>query len=231
MNKVLEICNKKIEIFYEKMEKPKIPVVVLNTFEHEGEDVWKECKKIMAKDFILVAISNLNWNDEMTPWKCLPIYKGDNECKGEADNYLTDLENIILPKVEDYIKNELEKEIEFWTIAGYSLGGLFAMYTGYKTDVFKRIVSASGSMWYPKLVEFVMNNKLNGNVDKVYFSLGDKEANTKNEILKTVQKNTEAIYNKLKNEVETIFELNNGNHFQEANLRTAKGIKWILKGE
>ena len=231
MNKVLEICNKKIEIFYEKMEKQKIPVVVLNTFEHEGEDVWKECKKIMTKDFILVAISNLNWNDEMTPWKCSPIYKGDSECKGEADNYLTDLENIILLKVEDYIKNELEKEIEFWTIAGYSLGGLFAMYAGYKTDVFKRIVSASGSMWYPKLVEFVMNNKLNGNVDKVYFSLGDKEANTKNEILKTVQKNTEAIYNKLKNEVETIFELNNGNHFQEANLRTAKGIKWILEGE
>ena len=75
MNKVLEICNKKIEIFYEKMEKQKIPVVVLNTFEHEGEDVWKECKKIIEYgkiehlcefcEYIKKLSQNKNSNDKV----------------------------------------------------------------------------------------------------------------------------------------------------------------------
>ena len=29
--------------------------------------------------------------------------------------------------------------------------------------------------------------------------------------------------------VETLFELNPGNHFKDAALRTAKGIKWVLE--
>lgn len=30
--------------------------------------------------------------------------------------------------------------------------------------------------------------------------------------------------------IETTFELNPGNHFQDAKLRLAKGIAWILEG-
>ena len=76
-----EIENKQIEIFYNKTENKKIPVIILNTYSDEGNEVWEECQKLNAKDFILVAISKLSWNNDMTPWECLPLYKGDGYCK------------------------------------------------------------------------------------------------------------------------------------------------------
>ena len=83
-----EIDKKQIEIFYNETENKKIPVIILNTFSGEGNKVWEECKKLNAKDFILVAISKMSWSNDMTPWKCPPLYKGDSYCKGYADEYL-----------------------------------------------------------------------------------------------------------------------------------------------
>lgn len=180
-------------------------------------------QKLNCKDFVLVAISNVNWNDEMTPWVCEPIFKGTGKNKGLADKYLKFLEEEIIPK----IKSEIN--VEYFAIAGYSLGGLFALYSVFKTDLFKSIVTASGSMWYPNFEEFVKNNELNKNVQKIYFSLGNKEKNSKNEILKTVEDKTVEIQKFLSEKLETTFVENEGNHFQDASLRTALGIKWILE--
>ena len=182
-----EIDNKSIEIFYHGTDNKKLPVILLNCYGDEGNEIWKECINLKTKEFILVVISNLNWNDDMTPWKCPPLYKGDSECKGYADNYLRMIEDKIIPKVEEYIKNTLHKEIDYFGVAGYSLGGLFAVYSAYKTDIFKRVASASGSMWYPNFAEFVKENEISKNIDKIYFSLGNKEKNSKMKILKTVE--------------------------------------------
>ena len=76
-----KIANKQIEIFYNETENKKIPVIILNTYEEEGNKVWEECQKLKTNEFILVAISKLSWNDDMTPWECPPLYKGDSYCK------------------------------------------------------------------------------------------------------------------------------------------------------
>ena len=165
----------------------------------------------------------------MTPWECPPLYKGDSYCKGYADEYLNLIEDEIIPKVEGFITNELQKEIEYWVLAGYSLGGLFALYSGYKTDIFKRIVSASGSMWYPNFEKYVKENEISKNIDKIYFSLGNKEKNSKIEILQTVEDKTREIQEFLSKNIETLYEENEGNHFKDGVLRMAKGIKWILE--
>ena len=62
------------------------------------------------------------------------------------------------------------------------------------------------------------------------YSNGYTEAKAKNKILATVQDKTESLFELYKSlEIPVIFELNKGNHFTEAALRTAKGIKWILE--
>ena len=223
-----EVKGKNVEIFHDNLDNKIVPVIILNTYGEEGHEIWEECQKLNTKNFILVAISKIDWNNDMTPWECPPLFKGDNYYKGYADKYLKLIKDEIIPKVEDFITNELQKEIEYWVLAGYSLGGLFALYSGYKTDKFKRIVSASGSMWYPNFAEFIKENKISTNVDKVYFSLGNKEKNSKNEILKTVEDKTKEIYDSLGN-INKTFEENEGNHFQGGALRVAKGIKWILE--
>ena len=76
-----KIDNKQVEIFYNKIENNKIPVIILNTYGEEGNKVWEECQKLKTNEFILVAISKLSWNDDMTPWECPPLYKGDSQYK------------------------------------------------------------------------------------------------------------------------------------------------------
>ena len=66
--------------------------------------------------------------------------------------------------------------------------------------------------------------------DKLYLSLGNKEAKTRNKLLTTVQDNTEAFaayYRELG--IDVTYELNPGNHFKDAALRSARGIKAILE--
>ena len=106
----------------------------------------------------------------------------------------------------------------------------YAIYVMYKTNLFARIASASGSFWYPDFKEFVIANKPFKVPEKIYFSLGDKEAKTHNAFLKSVEENTRFLKNHFSQAgIKTTFELNVGNHFQDTTNRMAKGIAWILK--
>lgn len=232
MYKELKIENKIIDIYFNENHKENIPVVILNTYGNEAKEVFDRCNKLQCKSFILVSISNLDWDNDMTPWFAPKLNKYDKECLGKADDYLNILLEKVIPEVEEYINVKLNTNIKYYAIAGYSLGGLFAVYSTYKTNLFSRVASASGSFWYPKFVDYVKQNEISKTVEKIYFSLGNKESKVKNEVLSTVEEHTkklEQIY-KLQG-INTIYEENDGNHFKDADLRMAKGIKWILKEE
>ena len=232
MIKEFKVENKKIQIYCKNSTFKELPVVILNTYGDEGKGVFDQCTSLKCQDFILVAISNLDWNNDMTPWFAPKLNSKDVDCLGKADEYIKILIDKIIPQVEEYIIEHLKIQIEYFTIAGYSLAGLFAVYSAYKTDIFTKIVSASGSFWFPKFMDFVKENRISSNIKKIYFSLGNKESNTRNQILATVEKNTielEKIYHH--KGIETIYEENDGNHFKDAILRMAKGINWILRRE
>ena len=61
----------------------------------------------------------------------------------------------------------------------------------YKSDVFDKVTSMSGSLLFPNFKEYCLSNK-------IYLSLGDKEAKTRNPILKTVDDNTRELQSILK---------------------------------
>lgn len=115
-------------------------------------------------------------------------------------------------------------------IAGYSLAGLFALYAMYRCDCFARVASMSGSLWFPRFREYVLRYAMVRKPEKLYISLGDAEAKTKHAVLKTVQENTEAIlqhYQELG--VDVRWELNPGNHFRDAAMRSANVSKRYWK--
>lgn len=201
------------------------PVIYLNTFSNAGNSVYKKLLALGCPDFSLVAISKLKWDHDMTPWYMGPISKHDTPCTGGADDYLKLLLDEIMPEAEKAIPGTPK-----WRgIAGYSLAGLFAMHSLYKTDVFSRVASMSGSFWFEGFPEFVHTHEMKGKPDCMYFSIGDKESSTNNPILNVVQRNTEEIETLCRTKgVDTTFVLNKGNHFQECNQRTASGIYWIL---
>ena len=69
------------------------------------------------------------------------------------------------------------------------------------------------------------------NVCRVYLSLGDAEAKTRNAIMATVEENIRAMYDSLKGMpgIESTLVFNPGGHFKDPFLRTAHAFIWALR--
>ena len=219
----LEIGSKNISIFLSS--KPRTPIIYLNTFSDEGRKVYEAAQATGCPPFTLVAISDLDWNHDMVPWDSPPAFKNAEPCTGGADDYLRLLTREIIPTAE----KELPGVPSWRGIAGYSLAGLFALYAIYRTDLFSRIGSMSGSLWFPGMKDYIFSHESKRWPDCVYFSLGDKESKTRNPILRSVRQSTEEIQAFYQDKgIDTVFQLNPGNHYDHAAERTAAGIAWML---
>lgn len=220
------VLGRKISIYGEAWK--NVPVIYLNTVHGEGKAVWDQCRQIGCPAFSLVAVSGIRWDHDMSPWPIPPIAKNDTPCTGGADAYLALLTEKILPAVEATIGGRPEYSV----LAGYSLAGLFAVYAAYHTDAFAGIISASGSFWFPEFVDYVKEHELRRVPERMYFSLGDREAHTKNPYLSSVEERTKTLYEYYSLQgIQTTFVLNPGNHFDNPNRRMAEGILWILNGK
>lgn len=215
------ISGRTVEIF--SSAEGIAPLVILNTIQGEGAKIFEKCTDIGCKNFTLAAIGRLNWNRDLSPW-ATPEIRNNRYSFGGADKYILQLTGEIMPE----ILSKLPEKPEFTAIAGYSLAGLFALYAAYRTDVFSRVASVSGSLWFPGFTEFAQSRDFAKKPDYIYLSLGDDEAKTRDKNLAPVQKNTELLANLYKSRgIPTLFELNHGNHFTDTIGRTAKGIKKI----
>ena len=204
---------------------PNTPMIYLNTYSDEGQQVFEAAQAAGCPPFTLIAVSNLAWNRDMAPWDSPAAFKKGEPFTGGADDYLRLLAEEIIPRAE----KELAGPPAWRGIAGYSLAGLFALHAIYQTDVFSRVGCMSGSLWFPGFKEYVFSHEPKRRPDCIYFSLGDKEAKTRNPVLKTVQENTEEIQTFYQNKgIDTVFQLNPGNHFVQGEERTTAGIEWLL---
>ena len=204
---------------------PGAPVVYFNTLTGEGQTVREAALSVGAPPFTLAAISGLDWNHDLAPWDCPPVFRRTKPCTGGADAYLRLLTDVILPAVEEALPG-----IPRWRgIAGYSLAGLFAVYAVYGTGAFARVASVSGSLWFPGFLEYVVSHSPQMTPERAYFSLGERESKAHNPMLRTVRQNTEEIQAHFQHlGSRTVFRLHPGNHYDQAVKRTAAGIAWLL---
>ncbi|MBO4716314.1 MAG: hypothetical protein J5599_00275 [Spirochaetales bacterium] len=204
---------------------PDASLVVLNTFEGEGALVFDLVGSMTDADFSILEVSGMDWNRDLSPWEAPAVFKNDAPFGGKADDYLHELTEKVIPAAV----SEMGSKPKSVFIAGYSLAGLFAVYSLYKTSVFSGAASASGSFWFPGFLEFVSSHELASKPSKVYLSLGDREAKTRNSVMSMVQDNTERLVNLYKAKgIDVVYELNSGNHFQDPAKRMAKGIARLL---
>ena len=219
----LAISGKTLSIF--PSLEATAPIIYLHTFSGEGQKVFETVQSAGCPPFTLVAISDLAWNHDMVPWDNPPIFKNAEPCTGGADDYLRFLTEEIIPTAEKEITG-----VPSWRgIAGYSLAGLFTLYAIYQTDLFSRVGSMSGSLWFPGIKEYIFSHEPKRRPDCIYFSLGDKESKTQNPVLRNVRQNTEEIqaFYQAKG-IDTVFQLNPGNHYNHTVERTAAGLCWLL---
>ena len=201
------------------------PLVVMNSFGDEWKQVAEVLEQLEVRDYSMLAVTCSEWNKDLAPWKASAVFKGEADFEGGADEYLNMLTEEILP---DSIKEHSLKPSATY-IAGYSMAGLFALYSLYRSDVFDGAASCSGSLWFPGFKEFVLDNDPAVSTSKIYMSLGDREANTKNKVMATVEDNTKAVAGRFNDlGFDVLFEMNQGGHFTDPALRTAKGIAYLL---
>lgn len=158
----------------------------------------------------LVMIYPYDWNYCMTPWK----YHDKNMGKtGGGEEFLS-----------WFISEIYDEKYQRQYIGGYSLGGLFALFTACEKELFDGVMSVSGSLWYPGALEYFNEKSIGKRIGKIYMSLGDKESLTKNAEREKVGFNTEKLAEVFGRTKEVFFEYNRGGHFTDINGRIIKSI-------
>lgn len=219
------ICGKKCILYLnENIEYILIQPVDENDISVLDNEV-KHIEENTDRNFSLVAFKIEDWNSELTPWE-MPLLRGKGNFGDGAAGTLEFIKNELIPALSEYTNTE-NKEIKY-ILGGYSLAGLFSLWSGYQTDVFEGIAAVSPSVWYKGWIEYVEAEKPLS--EKIYLSLGDTEETTKHQILSKIGENIRKqheILEKSEN-VKTILEWNEGNHFKNPDIRTAKGFLWVM---
>ena len=219
------ICGKKCILYLnEDTEYILIQPVDENDISVLDNEV-KHIEENTDRNFSLVAFKIEDWNSELTPWG-MPLLRGKGNFGDGAAGTLEFIKNDLIPALLEYINIE-NKEIKY-ILGGYSLAGLFSLWSGYQTDIFEGIAAVSPSVWYKKWIEYVEAEKPLS--EKIYLSLGDTEEKTKHQILSKIGENIRKQHEILENSgnVKTVLEWNEGNHFKNPDIRTAKGFLWVM---
>lgn len=123
-----------------------------------------------------VFITGNDWENDFTPFKHKAVFKGGRDFLGGASEY-----SVKFLEIVKNIEKDLDLKIDYRILAGYSLAGLFALYSTSKTDIFDKICCCSASLWFPGFIDYIKDNDFTFNDG--YFSIGDIENKTKNVFL------------------------------------------------
>lgn len=208
-----------------QLEQGSVPLVYSIDYHENGQLLLDACRQVECSGYNLVTISGLLWNQELSPWPVETVVSREDRFTGGAPQFLPVLTDEIVSQVEQL----LDAQPSWRMLAGYSMAGLFTVWTAHRCDLFTRILSASGSMWYPGWLEYARQHSPAVPLQGVYLSVGDKESTSRNAVLQTVGERTQALAALFAERgVNVKFELNPGNHFKNPPLRVAKGIKWLM---
>ena len=164
--------------------------------------------------FRLLALKTDDWNRDLSPWEAPPVF-GSESFGGGAERTLSG----ILSVCRDDGKN--------YYIGGYSLAGLFALWSVYRTGLFRGAAAASPSVWFPGFTDYMRSGSVR--TEAVFLSLGDREEKTRNPVMATVGARIREVHALLTEQgVDAVLRWNPGNHFRDPDARTAEAFAWIL---
>ena len=182
-------------------------------------DIYSQLiEKTGREDFCVYPIVVKNWNADLSPWE---YNTGKRIFEGKATNFFDSLLKEYKMQREKYPKAR-------FVLGGYSMAGLFALWSGYKTDVFDTIVSGSGSLWFPGFVEKYKDYKIKA--ESVYISLGNKEKKCRDRMMAEIENRTVCLFESLECNNKK-FVMEKGNHFTECKERMIRGFVWALNGD
>lgn len=195
------------------------------------------------QDFSIAAFEAGDWNRDFSPWPQEGAREGECFPGGGKDTLLW-LTRSYLPHMEALAGGR----ISGWYIGGYSLAGLFALWTFCEDRRFLGAASVSGSLWYPGWLDCLRAGTASKETGKalapeekprstdfekrvVYLSLGRREEKTRNLRMASVGENTRMTLRLLQEDTfieKAVLEWNPGGHFTEPERRMARALTWLL---
>ena len=201
--------------------------ILIQTLGNHERGIFDRTAELIAEScgipFVLAAFQVFDWNLDLTPWHDDAIdRKAEVGTKtGETLGYVTES---LLPALEaDYGKLPV-------ILGGYSLGGLFALWSSMQTDRFSAVAAASPSLWIKDWLDYAKDRPVKAG--KVYLSLGDQEEHVKNRSIARVGDSVRGEYELLQTQLgreNCTLVWNPGGHFQDGDKRLASAFSWCIK--
>ena len=219
----MNICGRDCIVFHGAQPKA---LLIQPVGEHEREGLDKQIDLIKQRcgdGFLLAAFPVSDWNRELSPWDAPPVFGKESFGHGAAD-MLSFTERDLLPAIlQQY---GLSQELPV-ILGGYSLAGLFSLWSAYQTNRFSAVAAASPSVWFPGWIEYAQQEAIH--TQHVYLSLGDREEKTKYSVMAKVGSCIRTLEQLLRaKDVDCVLEWNEGSHFRDTGKRTAAAFAWCV---
>ena len=224
MNHKTSIINGR-ECFLSDAINPKY--ILIQTLGNHERGIFDRTTELIAEScggpFVLAAFQVFDWNLDLMPWHDDAISRKP-EVGTKTEETLGYVTESLLPALEaDYGKLPV-------ILGGYSLGGLFALWSAMQTERFAAIAAASPSLWIKDWLDYAYVHPVKAG--KVYLSLGDQEEHVKNRAIARVGDSVRGEYELLKAQLGSencTLVWNPGNHFQDGDKRLAAAFSWCIK--
>ena len=207
----------KVPAVYEYGDPASVRILIQPVDDHDLAGIETEAKTITelaGGDFRLIAVKIEDWNRDLSPWEAPPVFGKEAFGGGAAET------------LAEFLKLCDDKSKRYY-IGGYSLAGLFALWAVCQTDAFAGAAAASPSVWFPGFADYMKERSVQ--CGRVYLSLGDREERTRNPVMASVGDRIRELHAFLSARgTDCVLEWNQGNHFRDADLRTARAFAWLL---
>ena len=188
------------------------PIHTEEGMEHEAHFI----REMTDVDFSLRAVK-VDWFRDLSPWAAPAVFRNIPFGDGAPET------------LRELLKLAADPEKRYF-IGGYSMGGLFALWSALQTDTFAGVAAVSPSVWFPGFTEYTASRPFR--TKRVYLSLGDREEKTRNLAMAAIGDRIRELHSVIRSqEIPCCLEWNKGNHFTDPDRRTAMGFAWLLNGK
>lgn len=207
----------------------KLPVLYVQDAEFLQEPLLLALNALPKRlQIAAVCVSAKDRDAAYTPWPAPAVFINSEGFPGGMDEFLPQLEALHaeMKSTPHVLQSPFASGI-----LGYSLSGLLPLYALAKSEDFAVAAAISASLWFEGFVPFLLENPpLSG--AHAYLTLGEKEPNAKNEVLRTVgtcHESLAAFYADKLGSKNSFYALTPGGHQSDVQGRVKNAVRWCAE--
>jgi len=195
----------------------KLPLVLLHAPQEEAQRVYGE----LQTPCMLACVDGADWARDFTPWPA-PGLRAGERFAGEAEAYMERLCTVLMPQLERMLPAEASGRY----LCGYSLAGLFAVWSWLRGGPWDGVGCFSGSVWYDGFADWALG--MMPDPAALSLSIGQREKRTREPRMVQGECCMRRLAQAWEERMPVSFALEPGGHFTDVPGRIARGIDRLL---